>query len=234
MNNINEPLTYAIGTGPESAMGFQGYFHGSGKYISMNLEYNYSSVNFNCLFTYLGEHAIIDSLTLEGFMARCNGFVERNDGTISNCINNVETSNLLFEEFDSWRGQNGFCYYNSGIILNCTNNANFFNSAAISGISGSNSGIISNCINNGIFTGSNFTYQIAGISCENIDSGIIINCTNTNDITSNVINELYAFCGGICSYQVDNSRIINCQNLGNIYTKVFTFSGGITGVFENG
>src|SRR5574344_1029052 len=65
MNNINEPLTEAIGTLPQNIIGFQGYFHGSGYYISMNFEYNYSS--YSCLFVYLGEHAIIDSVTLDGF-----------------------------------------------------------------------------------------------------------------------------------------------------------------------
>jgi len=231
MNNIDEPLTEPIGTGATPATFFQGFFHGYGNYITIYIEETYNST-FS-LFTLLGQNSTIDSLVLQGYMFRSNGFAWQNNGIINSCINNIVTSNTIFEDLDCWTSQSGICMSNHGLVTNCTNNSNLYNSAILSGITYSNSGIISNCTNNGLFFGSNYTYSFAGICHTNHNNGIISNSINKANITSSVFYEDIAFVGGICAFQ-DSGIITNCQNIGNIYTKSFVFTGGITGILKTG
>jgi hypothetical protein len=231
MNNINEPLTEPIGTGATPPPFFQGFFHGSGYYITIYIEETYNST-FS-LFTLLGQNSTIDSLILEGYMFRCNGFAWQNRGTISNCINNVVTSSLFFEDFDCGFSQAGICAVNYGLINSCINNSNLYNSFQLAGIAYSNFGQIYDCTNNGNIFGSNCTYTLAGIVHFNHINGIIDNCNNNGDITFSEEYLTGSFAGGICAIQL-GGNIVNCKNQGKIYNKAFVFTGGITGIFKSG
>jgi hypothetical protein len=232
MNDINIPLTQPIGIEQSPLRYFQGYFKGYGNSVTVDFDISDNPSLYN-LFVRIGHNSIIDSLKLEGYMFRCNGFAWQNQGTISNCINNVVTSNMVSDDLDYWTSQSGICMDNQGLVTNCTNNSNLYNSAILAGIACSNLGIISNCVNNGYFFGSIYTYSFAGICQNNYENGTIINCINKANITSSVFYEDIAFCGGICAFQ-DGGIITNCQNIGDIYTKSFIFTGGITGILKTG
>ncbi len=232
MNNIISPLTQPIGTDQLPIRYFQGYFHGCGNSVTVDFDVFDNTFLYN-MFVRIGQNSIIDSLKLEGYMFRCNGFALQNKGKISNCINNVVTSNMVSDDLDYWTSQSGICMDNQGLVTNCTNNSNLYNSAILTGIACNNSGIISNCINNGYFYGSIYTYSFAGICQSNYLNGTINNCINKANITSSVFYEDIAFSGGICAFQ-DGGIITNCQNIGDVYTKSFVFTGGITGILKTG
>jgi hypothetical protein len=232
MNDINTPLTQPIGIEQSPFRYFQGYFKGYGNSVTVDFDISDNPSLYN-LFVRIGQNSIIDSLKLEGYMFRCNGFAWQNKGTISNCINNVVTSNIVSDDLDYWTSQSGICMENQGLVTNCTNNSNLYNSAILTGIACNNSGIITNCINNGYFYGSIYTYSFAGICQSNYLNGTINNCINKANITSSVFYEYIAFSGGICAFQ-DGGIITNCQNIGDVYTKSFVFTGGITGILKTG
>jgi len=229
MNDINEPITKPIGSGASPPAFFQGFFHGCGNYITVNFELQNNTFD-RTLFLLLGQNSVIDSLVIEGYMVRTQGFAFTNKGTLSNCTNNVLISAMFIED-DMWDAWCGICLNNEGLINNCTNNVIFYNGFQMGGIVYSNFNTISNCTNNGNMYGSIYTYSMAGIC--HFNSGLVINSINNGNITSTEEYADISFSGGICAVQL-SGNLVNCQNRGNISNKAYAFTAGITGIFKSG
>lgn len=110
-------------------------------------------------------------------------------------------------------------FNDEGTVSDCVNNGDVTGTSKAGGIVGENAGTITSCANNGDITnpgsGKNGAGGIAGRNGNNntaVETGIIINCYNTGDIS--VSNGRWG--GGITGFQNSLSSVTNCYNLGSI------------------
>lgn len=110
-------------------------------------------------------------------------------------------------------------FNDEGTVSDCVNNGDVTGISKAGGIVGENAGTITSCANNGDITnpgsGKNGAGGIAGRNGNNntaVETGIIINCYNTGDIS--VSNGRWG--GGITGFQNSLSSVTNCYNLGSI------------------
>ena len=207
--------------GSDYYQAFTGTFDGgnhtiSGLYIDSSSEYA-------GLFGYVGKNGVVEDLTVSGEVTGSGdytgsvyytgGIVGRNDGTVSNCTNNVNvTGNGDYTGGVVGRNDCGTVVnsYNTGTVNGSNNTggvvgdnfsgtvSNCYNTGAVrdglftGGVVGGNSSTVSNCYNRGEVSGDN---NVGGIVGCNSYSGDVTNCYNTGTVTATGANTDYI--GGV-------------------------------------
>ncbi len=205
---------------------FGGIFNGNGKSI-LNLSVRH--ISDMALFGTLKEGGSLSNLTLKGgtFTApssgRAAGFVNKSEGTVSNCVN-YNTMDCGPTTKGSYAAGVVYEILGNGVVENCVNYGHLLsrqgNTGGIVGV-GSKGSTITDCQNHGQITCS--STQWGGIVGKT--SGKVLNCLNDVDLAGG------AQLGGIAGYTSDTTRIENCINRGSIgYTGSSSgYMGGIIG-----
>ena len=197
-----------IGYASANSHWFDGTYDGKGKKVT-NLYINNAEDKTMGLFGFLGYEGTVKNITVEGEVRNTverltGGIIGRNEGTIENCINNVNVQNAV-------SGCGGVAGGNYSIIKNCINNGN---------VKGSNIEGTGGIVGNG-----NMALNTI-ISTTNIDltkEALIENCTNS--ISTKIESNEYV--GGICGRSSTN-KINNCINNGEVVASS-SIVGGIVG-----
>lgn len=229
-------------TTDNSVSWFDGTYDGAGKQIT-NLYINENEKPMQvALFGILGYNGKIENLTVEGTISTHEenyavaGIVGRSEGTIENCINNVEVNSMS-------NSAGGIAGNNLGIIKNCVNKANIYGATISGGITAHNQrenalittsnirhGEVIGSTNEGRITSNGYAAGgIVGVSSEKIE-----NCKNIGSVTSKGqidTSKTGTGTGGIVGETT--SYVVNCSNRGTIKS-YWSWSGGIAGhVGEN-
>ena len=225
MQDIAGPVTQAIG--------LNGYFHGGGHKITVEMNGSPTPpFNFSLFFS---SGFGIDSLTVDGNITNgVAGIATQGGGPITYCTSNV---NIV-----SPGGAGGISYTNYGIISNCVFNCSITGANQIGGIAGENSGHIINCINNGKITATNSGSNTGwgGVMTSNNGVGGIVgyianaSLSISNNVNLGVVEGQY-FVGGIigCAYGLSlPTSVTNNTSYG--FVKGTNAVGGIVGnVYNN-
>lgn len=154
------------------------------------------------------------SLTITGSADYISPVVGYNAGTITKVTNSTDVSATSCYNVGGIAGFN-----DEGTISNCQNAGDVTSTSKTGGIVGENAGTVSSCANTGNITnpgsGKNGAGGIAGRNGNNntaTETGIIINCYNTGNISGS--NGRWD--GGITGFQNALSSVTNCYNIGSI------------------
>ena len=233
MADITTPFTKII------ALGLNGYFHGNGKKINVEIMCDLLGYRYYSLFGGLSTGITLDSLIIDGIVNQdcgCAGIttgVTHFTTSIKYCINNAT---LPF-------GAAGIVQQNlGGTVSHCINNGSITGVDRIGGIAGNNDmgGTVINCTNTGKITATNSgtNTDIFGMPTPDNGVGGIVGCVmNYCKEISNCINignvEGQGMAGGIVGVikgmlpPYPNSQLLNCINYG--YVKGTNYVGGISG-----
>ncbi|MDR2295806.1 MAG: hypothetical protein LBD95_03325 [Clostridiales Family XIII bacterium] len=214
---------------------FAGTFDGAGNGIA-GVTIGKSTTNGTGLFGYLSPTGTIEDLTVSGSVSvmgaqgepndATGGVVAYNSGTINKVTNNtIVTGSSYCYNIGGIAGFNNHLYPDPdgdtpvGVIANCTNTAAIAGHSKVGGITGENAGAIGTSSNSGpisnVVSGKNGAGGIAGRNGDNnvaTETGVIINCYNSADISS----ADGRWFGGIVGFQNALSSVTNCYDTGDL------------------
>lgn len=237
MNDITDTIRtglYAMTNigidGYPDMIGFDGYFHGGGHSLVIDLDTNTVNIYEDYFIGILYENGKIDSLTFLGTPKNFSSLIGTNWGVISH----VHSKLVLTPPLRQHWILAVICTTNEGVIEYCKNYSNLANTFLpsiglpdryiLSGICHQNIGLIRYCSNYG-----NISLKdglAAGIVAEGGE--IVEYCINTGNISSvNTLDGGGGFNVGICGW---SNLVRNCINTGNInYFNGPLSAAGITG-----
>jgi hypothetical protein len=217
--------------------GFAGTFDGGGRTIA-GLTISGASDGLG-LFGYLAPGGAIENLTVSGSVSvaagtasdpfdAIGGVAGYNSGTINKVIGDVDVSGGAYcYNLGGIAGFNNHLYPDPnpgsaapvGVIANCSNAGAIAGQSKVGGIAGENAGAIGSSSNSGpvsnIASGKNGAGGIAGRNGDNntaTETGVIVNCFNSADITGADGRWL----GGITGFQNKLSSVLNCYDTGDL------------------
>lgn len=208
------------------AVPFQGHLQGGGHTLQ-DISLNHEKGEYRGIFGTLGNHAVIDSLTLAGTISittgsnNSAGWMARNYGTLMDCVNklNVTSRSAATGGFASYS-------YTGAQYLRCVNQGTVSGTSGVAGITSQADTLVTfiACGNEGKVIGSS-TY-IGGIVAKSLPS-TFIDCYNSGEVRNSA-----NYAAGICAQPEGTAKTLNlkylfkrCYNTGTV-----TATGAVGGV----